>query len=439
MILTDEMKRAVELIETTNDCIYITGKAGTGKTTFLKNLEELCDKRVVITASTGIAAINAGGMTLHSLLNIPFGVHNPNETIQQGLIPTKYELINSIEVLVIDEVSMVRPDTIDYIDQKLQLYRGNKAPFGGVQIVMFGDLYQLPPVVTANEKDILLQFYRGPYFFYSKTLCKCGFHIIELNRIFRQTDPRFIEILNNIRSYKLTLDDIEDLSELRNRMESNNYNNNHIHICAYRKDVQRINEELLGEPTNTYEAIIEKDFNPNAAPCDMQLSLRVGARVMMLVNDRFHMYCNGSLGVATKLTDKVVTVKLDNGNTVAVERYEWSAQEYKIKDGKITAEVKGTCKQFPLTLAWAITIHKSQGLTFDNIVIHAKEVFCPGQVYVALSRCTSLQGIVSDVFIDKKHILPDKDLLAFERAYKRTNNFFNEETYKLIEHENTES
>lgn len=439
MTITDEMKKAIELIATTNECVYITGKAGTGKTTFLKKLPSFCEKRIVVTASTGIAAINAGGVTLHSLLNIPFGVHDPNATIQHGIIPTKYELINSIDVLVIDEISMVRPDTIDYADQKLRLYRNSEEPFGGVQIVMFGDLYQLPPVVTANERDVLLQFYSGPYFFHSKALRKCGFHIIELNQIFRQTDSRFIEILNNIRSYRLTQDDIDDLSELRNRMESNNYDNKRIHICSYRKDVQRINEELLGTPTHTYDAVLDKDFNPSSAPCDMKLSLRVGARVMMLINDPFQIYCNGSLGVVVSLNNKTVTVKLDNGCTVAVERHEWSVKEYKVQDGKITSETKGTCTQFPLTLAWAITIHKSQGLTFDSVVIHAKEVFCPGQIYVALSRCTSLQGIVSDVFIDKKHILPDNELLVFEKSYKNAGYYFNQETYKLIKHESTEN
>lgn len=440
MTITDEMKKAIELIETTNECIYITGKAGTGKTTFLRWLASNSQKRLVVTASTGIAAINAGGVTLHSLLNIPFGVLNPNLPITQGLPPHKYELINSIDVLVIDEISMVRPDTIDYIDKKLRVFRNNRQPFGGVQIVMFGDLYQLPPVVPINEKDILLQFYSGIYFFYANVLRHCGFHIIELNHIFRQTDSRFIEILNHIRSYQLTQEDIEELSELRNRKESSNYNGNHIHICAYKKDVQRINEELLGTPTHTYHAIIEKDFNAGSAPCDIKLSLRVGARVMMLVNDsKFQLYCNGSLGIVEGLSDKVVTVKLDNGHTIAIERCEWSAKEYKMKEGKIISEVKGACKQFPLTLAWAITIHKSQGLTFDNIVIHAKEVFCPGQVYVALSRCTSLQGIVSDVFIDRKHILPDEELLLFEKSYNQTNYIYNNETYKLMTHESIDN
>lgn len=439
IIITDEMKKAIELIETTNRCIYITGKAGTGKTTFLKNLVTNCKKKIIITASTGIAAINAGGVTLHSLLNIPFGVLDPYLPVTQGLPPYKYELINSIEVLVIDEISMVRPDTIDYIDKKLRVFRNNREPFGGVQVVMFGDLYQLPPVVPTNEKDILLQFYRGVYFFYANVLRYCGFHIVELNHIFRQTDQKFINILNNIRSYRPTQEDIEELAELRNRKESCNYDGSHIHICAYKRDVQRINEELLGTPSHIYHAVIEKDFNANFAPCDIKLSLRVGARVMMLVNDKFQLYCNGSLGVVEGLSDKVVTVKLDNGCSVAVERYEWSAKEYKMKDGKIISETKGTCKQFPLTLAWAITIHKSQGLTFDNIVIHAKEVFCSGQVYVALSRCTSLQGIVSDVFIDHKHILPDEELVIFEKSYKETNYIYNSETYKIMTHESIES
>ena len=431
MTITDEMKKAIELIETTNESVYITGKAGTGKTTFLKWLVCNCKKKFVVTASTGIAAINAGGVTLHSFLNIPFGVHNPNSAVTQ-FNHAKIELMNTIDALIIDEISMVRPDTIDYIDQKLRMYRNSDEPFGGVQIIMFGDLYQLPPVVTNNEKDILLQFYRGVYFFYAYVFRKHGFHIVELNHIFRQTNPRFIEILNNIRSYKLTQEDIEDLEVLRDRKLSEEYDNQYIHICSYRKDVQRINEELLGTPTHTYYATIEKDFNLSSAPCDRKLSLRVGARVMMLINDKAHVYCNGSLGVVVGLDDKVVKVQLDNGCTVAVERCEWSAQEYKMKNGKIVSEIKGTCKQFPLTLAWAITIHKSQGLTFDHVVVHTKGVFCPGQVYVALSRCTSLEGIMSDVFIDHRHILPDDELLAFEKAYNATHNFFNRETYKLM-------
>lgn len=430
--LTDEMKQAIKLIETTDSAIYITGKAGTGKTTFLKYIVENIQKRFVITASTGIAAINAGGVTLHSLLNIPFGVLSPNETIKTGFNDEKKELLNAIDVLIIDEISMVRPDVIDYIDRKLQIYRESSLPFGGVQVIMFGDLYQLPPVVTNNEKDILLQLYRGVYFFYAHVFRNHGFQIVELNHIFRQSDTRFIEILNHIRSYQITKEDIEDLEELRDKKQSDRFDNRYIHICSYKKDVKRINEELLGEPTHTFYAQIQNDFNLNSAPCDRKLMLRVGARVMMLINDRFHLYCNGSLGIVEGIDDKVVTVKLDNGCTIGVERCEWTAYEYRIVDGKIKNVAKGSCKQFPITLAWAITIHKSQGLTFDNVVIHTQGVFCPGQIYVALSRCTSLEGIISDSFIDKRHILPDQELLSFEKAYKNCNYHFNIDTYKKM-------
>lgn len=432
MIITNEMQQAIDLITTTNESIYITGKAGTGKTTFLKHIVSNIDKKFVVTASTGIAAINAGGITLHSLLNIPFGVHDPNSAIRTGFNPFKSELLNAIDVLIIDEISMVRPDTIDYIDQKLRIYRNSTDAFGGVQVVMFGDLFQLPPVVTANDNEILGQFYRGPYFFYAHVFRSIGFKVIELTTIFRQTDSRFIEILNNIRSYKITQCDIDDLECLRNKRVSSEYNNKYIHICSYRKDVESINTQLLGDPTHTYYAEVSKDFNLNSAPCDRKLMLRVGARIMMLVNDRFQTYCNGSLGEVVALTDSLVTVKLDNGVAVNVGRYEWQACEYKIQDGKIVSETKGTCKQFPITLAWAITIHKSQGLTFDNIVIHTKGVFAPGQIYVALSRCTSLEGIISDTFIDQRHILPDAELLAFEDACKANGYVFNRVAYKLM-------
>ena len=432
MVITDEMKRAIELIETTNDSIYITGKAGTGKTTFLKWLVDNCDKNFVVAASTGIAAINAEGVTLHSLFNIPFGVHDPNSKIKNGIYQKKVELMNAIDALIIDEVSMVRPDMIDYIDQKLRIYRKSKEPFGGVQVIMFGDLYQLPPVVVKNEREILLEFYPGAYFFYANVFRDSGFHIVELDHIFRQTNERFIEILNHVRSYQLTEDDIEDLSSVRDKALSEKMDGSHIHICSHKRDVQRINTKMLGEPTHSYEASINGEFKIESAPCDHTLDLRKGARVMMLANDKMQRYCNGSLGIVSELNDSLVQVELDNGYTVNLGRHEWSTQEYKMQDGKIVSEIKGTCSQFPLTLAWAITIHKSQGLTFDNIAIHTKGVFCPGQIYVALSRCTSLEGIVSDVFIDRRHILPDRELLAFEKAYKTTGHIFNNETYKLM-------
>ena len=425
MILTDEMKQAMELIETTNQPLYITGKAGTGKTTLLKHIVSNIRKRFVVTASTGIAAVNAGGITLHSLLTIPIGIIDPNAKMKMNLSRYRKELIQSIDAIIIDEISMITPDIIDYVDKKLRAYRKNDNPFGGVQIIMFGDLYQLPPVVTRNDKDVLLQFYRGAYFFYARVFKETPLKIVELTNVFRQSDERFIKILNDIRSYNVTDDDIAALSKLRDRNKSKDYNDACIHICSLKRDVQKINLEMLGEPTNTFVAETSGDFNIKYAPCDHNLQLRIGARVMVLINDQHQVYCNGSLGVVSDIQDDKVIVLLDNGCSVAFEPYEWEICDYCVKDGKVEKNVKGKCKQFPLTLAWAITIHKSQGLTFDKVAIHSKTIFAPGQMYVALSRCKTMDGIVTETFITKSHILVDKQIVAFERAYRANDFMFN--------------
>ena len=430
MIITEEMQKAIQLIESTNESIYITGKAGTGKTTFLKYIIENLNKRFVVTASTGIAAINAGGVTLHSFFNIPFSVIDPNESVKKkdcrGM-----EITDNIDVLVIDEISMVRPDIIDYIDKKLQKHRGNDLPFGGMQVVMFGDLYQLPPVVKAEDAKILSNFYRAPYFFYAQVFKRNGFHVVELSHIFRQSDPKFVRILNNIRNYQSTEQDIDDLESTRNCAISRDYNNGYIHLCSLRKDVNEINTQMLGEPTHVFCATTEGDFNTNSMPCDSKLSLRVGARVMTIVNKHGEYY-NGSLGNVIDIDWSYIAVKLDNGDIVNVERHKWTEYKYVMEDGKMKQKVKGHCIQFPLTLAWAITIHKSQGLTFDKVVLHIKQIFSSGQLYVGLSRCTSLNGVATDVFIDKKHVLPNAELLRFEKMYKSNNNKFDMESYKLM-------
>lgn len=432
MTLTNEMAEAFQLIEETTECLYITGKAGTGKTTFLKYIVENTHKNIIVAASTGIAAINAGGVTLHSLFNIPLSVQNPNEMLKGRLYSDKVELFQKLDTLIIDEISMVRPDAIDYIDRRLRLYRMCNEPFGGVQVVMFGDLYQLPPVVKKEEKDILLQLYRGVYFFYAHVFIEGGFKVIELSTVFRQSDSRFVEILNHIRSYKLTSRDIDDLDVLRDRREATNYNNGYVHICAYKRDVQKINSQMLGTPTHTFNAIFEGDFPTSSAPCDSALALRVGARIMMLSNDPGHQYCNGSTGEVTNIESNNVTVRLDNGSVITVMPYKWEAKEYKMNKGKLLTIDKGSCTQLPLTLAWAITIHKSQGLTFDKVAIHAGSIFAPGQLYVALSRCRTMEGIVSESFINNKHIIPDRELMAFEQAVKACKNIFNRDTYRSM-------
>lgn len=430
--LTNEMLEAINIIETTNQSLYITGKAGTGKTTFLRYIVSNIKKHFVIAASTGIAAVNAGGVTLHSLFNIPFGVLVESSDTQTSYRPDKAALFNAVDAIIIDEISMVRPDTLDFIDRTLRMYRSTDEPFGGVQIIMFGDLFQLPPVVKKDEEHILLQFYRGPYFFYAHVFKEGGFKMIELTHIFRQSDPKFIKILNDIREYNMTDDDIEELEALRNKSVSNNFDGQYVHLCSFRKDAQKINNEMLGTPTYVYKAILTGDFQPNAAPCDQDLPLRVGARVMMLVNDPMHVYYNGSLGFIVGLSKEIVTVKLDNGCQVAVQRAKWSNKEYKMIGGKIETIEKGACEQFPVALAWAITIHKSQGLSLPYVVIHAKHVFAPGQLYVALSRCISLDGIAIDSFITKKHVLVDQRLVNFELACKANNFIFNRQIFKEV-------
>lgn len=438
--ITDEMREAIALIENTNEPLYITGKAGTGKTTFLKYLVENIKKQFIIAAPTGVAAVNAGGITLHSFLNIPFGVLTPHSVSDSKFYPKKKQLVNAIDVLVIDEISMVRADVIDFVDKKLRIYRSCDKPFGGVQVIMFGDLHQLPPVVTSAEKEALSYFYRGPHFFEAAVWREQGFHIIELTHIFRQSDEGFIKILNDIRNYQLAPEDIDKLEEIRNKEVSKNYDSNYIHICSHKNDVIKINTELLGQFTHTYEAELDDGFSESSMPCDDKLQLRVGARVMTLTNDKEGRYYNGSLGIITNLSNDKVTVALDEGYEVELDKYTWEQCEYKTEKDeegkpKVVKTVKGSCKQFPVTLAWAITIHKSQGLTFDKIVIHSKGMFCSGQLYVALSRCRTLEGIISDNFISQKMIFPDNKLSAFEKASKERGNIFDRATYRMMYNE----
>ena len=419
MILTDEMKEAMRLIQSSSlQPVYITGKAGTGKTTLLKYITENVKTNIVVTASTGIAAINAGGVTLHSLFEIPITIISPNTPLKTRVGRKKADVIKAMKILVIDEISMVRADILDFVDKRLQQCRSDSRPFGGVKVVMFGDLFQLPPVVKTNEESILKMFYPSPYFYNAHVFDKCGFAVIELTKVFRQENADFVKMLNHVRSYRLLPDDMVKLRRLYNPEESQNFNNGNIHICSLRRDVAKINSEQLGDPTHNFIAEIKGEFSKDSAPCDEELKIRVGAKVMMLTNDPLQLYCNGTLGVVTNISNDTITVKLDNGLYVDVSKFEWKACDYEMKDEKIVTIEKGSCRQFPITLAWAITIHKSQGLTFDNVTIHAKNIFAPGQLYVALSRCRTMDGIILDTPVTKRHVLYNKELLAFERMYQ---------------------
>lgn len=432
MILTEEMSRAFSIIENTTDNLFITGKAGTGKTTFLKYIVEHTHKNIIVAASTGIAAINAGGVTLHRLFNIPLELSGPLTPIKGRLYHDKKQLFESLDTLIIDEVSMVRPDVLDFVDRRLRLYRMNQLPFGGVQVIFFGDLFQLPPVIKKAEKVVLSQWYKGNYFFHARCLRECGFQIIELSQVFRQHDQRFVNILNRIREYQLLPMDIADLSALRDNKGSKTYDSNAIHICSLRRDAEKINNDMIGKCTHVFDASFSGQFNPKNAPCDQRLKLREGARVMTLVNDADQGFYNGSMGTVTWIAPDKVGVLLDTGTEVEVTEHTWTDHEYIVQGGHVISRNIGSCSQIPLALGWAITIHKSQGLTFDNIIVHCPYAFAPGMLYVALSRCTSMEGIITDFFISKRSIIVDKELEAFNTATKNSGNYYNLDVYRAI-------
>lgn len=419
--LTDEMEKAIKHIRLIKTPLFITGKAGAGKTTFLKYIVSSFndEKNIIVTASTGVAAINAGGITLHSLFRLPLHIISPDTPIEFKLSKQKIELLKKLDILIIDEVSMIRPDIIDYIDKTLKFWRDSIEVFGGVKVIFFGDLFQLPPVLSSTDIKILSKWYKCGYFFAANIFRTHELHVIELSKVFRQSDDEFIRVLNNIRNYTATEQDLYTLAKTVNSNKATEYDNKSIHLCGLKKTVEEINKEMLGEPTYTFKVKITGKFDLNSIPCENDLELKVGARIMTIANDNEnHLYCNGSLGTVEHIFPKKIRISLDDtGELVDIEKYTWEKYEYEINGDKINPVKVGTCEQYPLILAWAVTIHKSQGLTFDNVVIHAKKIFAPGQIYVALSRCRTLEGITTDCYITTNHIYQDPWLLWFEQMY----------------------
>ena len=273
--LTDEMRKAYDIIANSNDNVFITGKAGSGKTTFLKHLIGNVKKKFIVTAPTGVAAINAKGVTLHSQFNIPLGFISPDTDPAKRYNKNLMEICKNFDVLVIDEISMVRPDVIDYIDRTLRMYRNSGVPFGGIQVVMLGDLFQLSPVVKQEEQKIMLTFYEGFHFFYAAVWEEKGFHIFEFTKVFRQSDDRLVNMLNNIREYVFTKEDKELLASLRNMQVVNDYDNGYIHLCSRRVTVTEINARMLGEADATFKSETKGDFSPTSKPCEDELNLRI--------------------------------------------------------------------------------------------------------------------------------------------------------------------
>lgn len=389
----------------TNENIFLTGKAGTGKTTFLKYLKENSNKNIVISAPTGVAAINAGGVTLHSLFQLPFQPFLPNKAATDELLGRlKYnrrriDTIRKMELLVIDEVSMVRCDVIDAIDAILRHFRGNHLEmFGGLQVLFIGDLYQLPPVALRNEWELLQEYYDSPFFFDSRCIRNEMPVFIELNKIYRQSECDFIDLLNKIRHNRMDEETFHHLNSRFVQGFSPDTDQRFITLTSHNNQADAINERELGKllaEQFLFNAEIDGDFPENSYPAESLLRLKRGAQVMFLKNDSFGKYFNGKIGVIDTLSEDEIRVSCgDEIIEVFPETWDHVVYETDKKEGKLQQHKLGSFTQYPLRLAWATTIHKSQGLTFDRVVIDAARAFAGGQVYVALSRCTHWEGIV---------------------------------------------
>ena len=441
---TGEFELAFRFVNETNKNIFLTGKAGTGKTTFLKYLCENSVKKILVAAPTGVAAINARGVTLHSLFQLPFGIIVPNLDLSGStninakshplLSKIRYnreklELLRSIDLLIIDEASMVASYTVDAIDSILRYVRRKpEQSFGGVQVLFIGDLYQLPPVVKKDEWVILQQYYSSIFFFDSFVLRDNIPVIIELTEIFRQKDDKFIEILNGIRDNNIS----EDNFKLLNSRIKQNFlpfdNEEFITLTTHNYQSDEINQRKLSgipEHSNIFYAEVTGEFPEHTFPAEKELRLKTGAQVMFLKNDNEgKQYFNGKIGTITELDEESIKVKCkDDPSEIEVKKSQWENISYKIdlETREITEEVLGTFVQYPLRLAWAITIHKSQGLTFEKVIIDAARAFTTGQVYVALSRCTSLEGLVLKSPVYRNFLGAHRDFRDWQNKNWNTN------------------
>ena len=430
MEMNEESILAWNIIEKTSANLFLTGKAGTGKTTFLKHLKEKSPKRMVVLAPTGIAAINAGGMTIHSFFQLPFSPYIPGTTFGSGeqkryqFSKLKRNIIRSIDLLVIDEISMVRSDLLDAIDSVLRQYRKrHDLPFGGVQLLMIGDLQQLAPVVTAQEEQLLKEHYDTPFFFSSNALKQVGYLTVELKKVYRQQDEQFISLLNQIRENRASDATLQALNQRFIPNFEPPKNSNFIRLTTHNAPAQQINErQLAALPSRafSYTAEVEDNFPESSYPADFMLTLKPGAQVMFIKNDPQHRFYNGMIGEVIGVKpdeegDKIIVRSKDSDEVFELEKMEWVNAKYTINEEtkEIEETVEGKFRQYPLRLAWAITIHKSQGLTFEHAIIDASHSFTHGQTYVALSRCKTLEGMVLSQPLSRGAIISSQTVDAF--------------------------
>jgi len=424
-----ELRLANDFVQYTGSNIFLTGKAGTGKTTFLHNLHKNTAKRMIVTAPTGVAAINAGGVTLHSFFQLPFGPFVPgsetydrNNQRQFRFSKEKKRIIKSLDLLVIDEISMVRADLLDAVDSVLRRHRRNNQPFGGVQLLLIGDLHQLSPVARPDEWDLLQQHYESVYFFSSKALGLTKLLTIELKHIYRQSDPDFIQLLNRVRDNRLDESSTAALNQRYIQNFTPDEDQGYITLSTHNRSADSINHAKLGalsKKEHCFNAEISGDFPEHIYPTPATLFLKEGAQVMFVRNDPSaeKFYYNGKIGKITKISSQGISVICSGDHQeIVVEPVTWENIKYTVneKNKEIKEEIIGKFKQYPLKLAWAITIHKSQGLTFEKAIIDAKAAFAHGQVYVALSRCKTIEGMVLSSPISSKSVGTDRAIMLFD-------------------------
>jgi hypothetical protein len=427
-----EFKYALDSVQYTNQLIYLTGKAGTGKTTFLKYLRKVTTKKMVVLAPTGVAAVNAKGQTIHSFFHIPLSLFVPEDRrLHENFYKIfhfseeKIKIIQSLELLVIDEISMVRCDLLDVIDAILRKVRKqNNIPCGGVQVLLIGDTFQLPPVVTDEDWEILGRFYKSGFFFSAMVMTKIKPLYIELKKIYRQKEQEFVDILNRIR---VGQQDPSDLELLNSRVDPYSYDiesDNYIILTTTNKAAKAENEEKMKALTTEsfiFEASVTGDFLENDYPTDKKLEIKKGAQVMFLKNNPSKGYYNGKIGRVIKVNKDSIVVDITNEHnetiSIKVEPFTWGKVNYRWDENEkiITEEITGTFTQFPLKLAWAITVHKSQGMTFEKVIADIGRTFAAGQTYVALSRCTTLNGLILRSKLSPRSIITDPRVIEFAK------------------------
>ena len=435
MITPDEnnsiFQLAVDFINQTSEHLFLTGKAGTGKTTFLRHIHENTHKNVVVAAPTGVAAINAGGVTLHSLFQLPFEPYIPgfsSITSKKHLFrfaKQKLDLLRQLELLIIDEVSMLRADTLDAIDVSLKTIRRNAKPFGGIQVLYIGDMFQLPPVAKEDEWNLLKTYYQTTFFFHAQVIQQTKPVYLELKKVYRQGDPIFVDLLNRVRNNQITKDDLDELNSHYQPNFNPKEEDNYIILTTHNYKADNINNRKLAElpgEERIFSGEIIGEFPDFALPTDMDLRLKVGSQIMFLKNDTDgQRYYNGKIGIINHIiADQIHVYLSDTNDTIILKKAIWENKRYELdkESGKIKEEILGSFSQYPIRLAWAITIHKSQGLTFEKAIIDIGASFAAGQAYVALSRCTSLDGIVLFSKINSNCILTDNYAVDFTKNEK---------------------